>query len=35
MKNKINPDNFISMFLNGSSGIDHMNAGMAETVNKY
>lgn len=35
MKNKINPGNFITMFLDGSSGIDPMNAGMAAIVNKY
>lgn len=35
MKNKINPDNFISMFLDGSSGTDHVNSEMAEMFNKY
>lgn len=35
MRNKINLDNFIIMFLDGSSGIDHVNSGMAEMFNKY
>ena len=34
-KNKINPDNFISMLLDGNSGIDHANAEKADTFNKY
>lgn len=35
IKNKINADNFISMFLDGSSGVDHVNAGKTEIFNKY
>lgn len=35
MKNKINPDNFISMFLDGSGGIDCVNAEKADMFNKY
>lgn len=35
MKNKINPDNFISMLLDGNSGIDHTNAEKADMFNKY
>lgn len=30
MNNKINPDNFISMLLDGNSGIDHTNAEKAD-----
>lgn len=35
MKNKINPDNFISMFLDGSGEIDCVNAEKADVFNKY
>jgi len=35
MKNKIKPDNFISMLLDGNSAIDHANAEKADMFNKY
>lgn len=35
MKKKINPDNFISMLLDGNSGTDHANTKKADVFNKY